>query len=113
MLSKIAALSCAFPRRQKVRLRKTPFRFFALERSSSKRDYRKLPPDPDSSDAGSSARRYVLRIGKVASANAPRRKARLDFRIHFERGIHVGLGSTQIAAASLSNAAPKKRGWLE
>jgi hypothetical protein len=50
-------------------------------------------------------RRYVLRIGNVASANTPIRKTSLDFRIHFKRGIHVGLGSTQIAAAPLSNVA--------
>ena len=57
--------------------------------------------------------RYVLRIGNVASGNTPLRKTRLDFRVHFKRGIHVGLGSAQIAAAPLSNAAPIKRGWLE
>ena len=58
-------------------------------------------------------RRYVLRIRSVASANTPLRKTRLDFRIHSKRGIHVDLGSAQIAAAPLSNAAPIKRGWLE
>ena len=34
-------------------------------------------------------RRCVLGIGNVASANTPLRKTRLDFRIHFKRGIHA------------------------